>query len=94
MMAFDSCDEFKPSGIHFLGPAFQLRIVVFSNPIPALTLGGAFTNLNLDIDAIEKPQRTKRTRTISSRLVQSSADLLMASPSEGDAEGRKQEEWS
>jgi hypothetical protein len=43
-MAFDSCDEFKPSGIHLLGPAFQLRIVVFSNPIPALTLGGAFTN--------------------------------------------------
>jgi hypothetical protein len=73
---------------------FQLRIVVFSNPIPPLTLGGAFTNLNLDIDAIEKPQRTKRTRTISWRLVQSSADLLMASPSEGDAEGRKQEEWS
>jgi len=44
MMALDSCDEFQPSAIHFLGPAFQLRIVVFSNLIPALRPGDALVN--------------------------------------------------
>src|SRR2546425_2427348 len=44
MMALDSYDEFQPSAIHFLGPAFQLRIVVFSNLIPALRPGDALVN--------------------------------------------------
>jgi len=38
MIAADSCDEFQPSAMDFLSPAFQLRVAVFPNPIRILKI--------------------------------------------------------